>query len=131
MGGLTRQAMPVDYSKWDKLDLSDDEGEATTSVAKAPAKKAEPVASVRLEKPKEAQGSAWNANNYHFEEQKLDVWGRARLKEFLKAKAKLEIEHAGQTFRWSWISESTRWRLMSGPIFARERLRWVTTSKSS
>ena len=28
--------MPVDYSKWDKLDLSDDEGEATTSVAKAP-----------------------------------------------------------------------------------------------
>lgn len=53
---------------------------------------------MRLEKPKEAQGSAWNANNYHFEEQKLDVWGRARLKELLKAKSKLEIEHAGQTF---------------------------------
>ena len=42
----------------------------------------------KLAAPKEAQGSAWNANNYHFEEQRLDAWGRERLKELLKAKVR-------------------------------------------
>jgi len=84
----------VDYSKWDNLDLSDDE-----DAPKKPAsRKVEPAAPAKIEKPKEAQGSAWNANNYHFEEQKLDVWGRARLKEILKQTVALEIEHQGQNF---------------------------------
>ena len=42
----------------------------------------------KLAAPKEAQGSAWNANNYHFEEQRLDAWGRERLKELLKEKVR-------------------------------------------
>jgi hypothetical protein len=89
-----KQRMPVDYSKWDNLDLSDDE-----DAPKKPAsRKVEPAAPAKIEKPKEAQGSAWNANNYHFEEQKLDVWGRARLKEILKQTVALEIEHQGQNF---------------------------------
>eukprot|EP00277_Geminigera_cryophila_P018813 CAMPEP_0179437966 /NCGR_PEP_ID=MMETSP0799-20121207/21763_1 /TAXON_ID=46947 /ORGANISM="Geminigera cryophila, Strain CCMP2564" /LENGTH=238 /DNA_ID=CAMNT_0021219239 /DNA_START=12 /DNA_END=728 /DNA_ORIENTATION=+ len=89
--------MPIDYSKWDALDLSDDEEEVENSKA---AKKVDtkPAAAVKIEAPKEAQGSAWNASNYHFEEQSLDAWGRARLKALLKQKARLEIAHEGQTF---------------------------------
>jgi len=45
-----------------------------------------PAVAVKIEAPKEAQGSAWNASNYHFEEQSLDAWGRARLKALLKQK---------------------------------------------
>ena len=45
-----------------------------------------PQPAVKLAPPKEAQGSAWNANNYHFEEQRLDAWGRERLRELLKQK---------------------------------------------
>jgi len=94
--------MPIDYSKWNNLDDSDDEEEAVKPKPAAAKKAVEAgkstVTQVKLEKPKEAQGSAWNANNYHFEEQRLDAWGRDRLKKLLKEKANLEIAHQGQTF---------------------------------
>ena len=76
--------MPINYSKWNSIDVSDsdDEGEpkklSQTKKVEAPLKPAP---------PKEAVGSAWNASNYHWEEQKLDEWGKTRFKELLTTSA--------------------------------------------
>eukprot|EP00288_Rhodomonas_lens_P016244 CAMPEP_0177699206 /NCGR_PEP_ID=MMETSP0484_2-20121128/5461_1 /TAXON_ID=354590 /ORGANISM="Rhodomonas lens, Strain RHODO" /LENGTH=246 /DNA_ID=CAMNT_0019210371 /DNA_START=65 /DNA_END=805 /DNA_ORIENTATION=+ len=89
--------MPVDYSKWDKLDCSDDSDDEkqkkptvvkTTPAAPAPAPKIAP--------PQKAAGSAWNSSNYHWEEQKLDVWGKQRLKDiFSKDKVSHRLDFNG------------------------------------
>ena len=83
--------MPIDYSKWDDID-SDSDDETPPKPAPAAQKKgtsdataAAPASSVEFDKKskQEATGSAWNMNSWHFEETKLDEWGRARLKELL------------------------------------------------
>jgi len=86
--------MPVDYSKWDNLELSDDEEEKKAPPPKRGAAKKEEA----VKPPKQATGSAWNANNYHWEEQKLDAWGKERLQQLFAAteKAHEEIDFKGQ-----------------------------------
>ena len=72
--------MPINYSKWNSIDVSDSDEEDN------PKKKATPkqvAAPAKPAPPKEAVGSAWNASNFHWEEQKLDAWGKDRLKELL------------------------------------------------
>lgn len=82
--------MPIDYSKWDNLDDSDDD-ESCKPIA-APAKPAPPPKAPA--KPAEASGSQWNLNSWHFEETKLDKWGEERLRSLLdKAKHKTLIVH--------------------------------------
>eukprot|EP00960_Hanusia_phi_P045968 757535-Hanusia_phi.AAC.3 len=100
--------MPVDYSKWDKLAASDSDEEDDKRAAqnKRVVKEDEKIVQPKLSAPKvlllerwstpEASGSAWNASNYHWEEQKLDVWGKQRLKDVLKPKAFLAF-HYNQT----------------------------------
>ncbi|EKX42918.1 hypothetical protein GUITHDRAFT_153394 [Guillardia theta CCMP2712] len=87
--------MPVDYSKWDKLAASDseDEEEKKAPQSKRVVKEDEKIVQPKLSAPKEASGSAWNASNYHWEEQKLDVWGKQRLKDVLKPKATLSFTY--------------------------------------
>mmetsp|Transcript_11527 Transcript_11527/g.22022 ORF Transcript_11527/g.22022 Transcript_11527/m.22022 type:complete len:298 (+) Transcript_11527:134-1027(+) len=48
----------------------------------------------KAEKPTEAQGSAWNLNSWHFEEQDFTAWGEARLKQLLSQVplAKISVE---------------------------------------
>ena len=82
--------MPIDYSKWDDIDSdSDDETvPKPASVAQknhSDATAAAPASSEEFDKKskQDATGSAWNMNSWHFEETKLDEWGRARLKELL------------------------------------------------
>ena len=82
--------MPIDYSKWDDIDSdSDDETvPKPASVAqknRSDATAAAPASSEEFDKKskQDATGSAWNMNSWHFEETKLDEWGRARLKELL------------------------------------------------
>jgi hypothetical protein len=88
---VERFRMPIDYSKWDDID-SDSDDETPPKPAPAAQKKgtsdataAAPASSVEFDKKskQEATGSAWNMNSWHFEETKLDEWGRARLKELL------------------------------------------------
>jgi hypothetical protein len=72
--------MPINYSKWNSIDVSDSDEEENSKKA-APSKPA--AAPAKPAPPKEAVGSAWNASNFHWEEQKLDAWGKDRLKELL------------------------------------------------
>ena len=72
--------MPINYSKWNSIDVSDSDEEEQLSKA-FPEKKIED--SVKLAPPKEAIGSPWNASNFHWEEQKLDDWGKVRFRELL------------------------------------------------
>jgi hypothetical protein len=72
----------IDYSKWDKMEF-DTEGDAASTppqVTAAPAARIEESSltsetakmAIGLEKPQQAEGSAWNVSNFHWEEQNLD-----------------------------------------------------------
>jgi activator of HSP90 ATPase len=76
--------MPINYSKWNSIDVSDSDEEE--QVKKSPVIK-KTDAPTKPAPPKEAIGSAWNASNFHWEEQKLDDWGKARFKELLTSSA--------------------------------------------
>jgi hypothetical protein len=88
--------MPLDYSKWNNLDLSDDSDDEAKRTKAAPKKRAEmsqPTEAVhKPAAPKDAAGSAWNASNYHWEEKQLDKWGSERLRQLFAAKNKSEAE---------------------------------------
>jgi hypothetical protein len=72
--------MPINYSKWNSIDVSDSDEE---DAPKKTASSKQVIPSAKPAPPKEAVGSAWNASNFHWEEQKLDSWGKDRLKELL------------------------------------------------
>ena len=95
--------MPIDYSKWDNLDVSssDEEGDSAAGGNAGAVRTAHDVAKIQEVKPAVAKGkkasgaSKWNANNYHHEETKLDDWAKTSLTElFAKARARDEIELA-------------------------------------
>uniref|UniRef100_A0A7S0QVR7 Activator of Hsp90 ATPase AHSA1-like N-terminal domain-containing protein n=1 Tax=Pyramimonas obovata TaxID=1411642 RepID=A0A7S0QVR7_9CHLO len=90
--------MPVDYSKWDNLDLSDDD-EAPPPPPKKKIEETKAVKSAaapKLDAPQAAAGSSWNLNSWHFEESKYDKWGEDRLRELLnKQSMDAIIQHDG------------------------------------
>mmetsp|Transcript_6272 Transcript_6272/g.15205 ORF Transcript_6272/g.15205 Transcript_6272/m.15205 type:complete len:281 (+) Transcript_6272:103-945(+) len=84
--------MPVDYSKWDNLDLSDDSDEEEKRRKAAPKKRVDASKPGGAEEvvhkpsaPKDANGAAWNASNYHWEEKQLDTWASQRLGQLFHA----------------------------------------------
>mmetsp|Transcript_35080 Transcript_35080/g.48653 ORF Transcript_35080/g.48653 Transcript_35080/m.48653 type:complete len:256 (-) Transcript_35080:151-918(-) len=90
--------MPVDYSKWDNLDLSDDEDDVKikNTTNKTAVKEVEFPAPPKVEKPQQAAGSSWNLNSWHFEESKFDKWGKDRLLELIhKAECQSVLEFSG------------------------------------
>jgi hypothetical protein len=68
----------IDYSKWDKMkfeDTSDSDGTPhapQADVVEASSTSETSKMSIGLEKPQQAEGSAWNVSNFHWEEQNLD-----------------------------------------------------------
>ncbi len=73
--------MPIDYSKWDKMTFDGDSDASPQSpAAAAPAARVQEATatsqsakmSIELERPQQAEGSAWNVSNFHWEEQNLD-----------------------------------------------------------
>ena len=74
--------MPIDYSKWDKMtfDTDSDATPQSTASAAAPVSRVQEATAtsqsakmaIELERPQQAEGSAWNVSNFHWEEQNLD-----------------------------------------------------------
>jgi len=73
--------MPIDYSKWDKMTFdTDSDASPLSPAAAAPAARVHEATatsqsakmSIELERPQQAEGSAWNVSNFHWEEQNLD-----------------------------------------------------------
>jgi hypothetical protein len=76
----------IDYSKWEKMDLSDSDSSDGTPKATAAATATAPQSrlqqssqtsqtakvSIEIDKPQVAEGSSWNVRNFHWEEQDLD-----------------------------------------------------------
>lgn len=93
--------MPIDYSKWNDIDTDSSDDDAPK--AKPKPKASEPkqsgaaaAAAAPLPQRQEATGSQWNVDSWHFEETKLDEWGKERLTALLhRAKVEDRIEHQG------------------------------------
>ncbi len=72
----------IDYSKWDKMNLDDDSSSDGTPrpAAQAPSARVQGATSssetakvsIEIDRPQQAEGSAWNVSNFHWEEQNLD-----------------------------------------------------------
>ena len=102
---LLRRRPHADYSKWDDIDTDSDDdapqrkqkAAATSTPAAAGAAAPMDKAGTTTEaKSPTASGSSWNVNSWHFEETKLDEWGKERLTALLhRASVHSHIEHLG------------------------------------
>ncbi len=72
----------IDYSKWDKMNLDDDSssdgtprpaGQGPSARVQGSTSSSETAkVSIEIDRPQQAEGSAWNVSNFHWEEQNLD-----------------------------------------------------------
>mmetsp|Transcript_5303 Transcript_5303/g.19393 ORF Transcript_5303/g.19393 Transcript_5303/m.19393 type:complete len:266 (+) Transcript_5303:132-929(+) len=99
--------MVLDYSKFNNIVDSDDEEEEERRKEQEQRKAAAAIerskqgaasssqSKVKVDKPHDAKGSAWNMNSWHYEEQDLGKWGKRRLQELLKNRHECFFEHDG------------------------------------
>lgn len=95
----------IDYSKWDKMNLDDDSssdgtprpaGQGPSARVQGSTSSSETAkVSIEIDRPQQAEGSAWNVSNFHWEEQNLDKWGDVLLRQMLFEKhVKSRVEYS-------------------------------------